>query len=38
MHNNDGFYFGGMHFIWWILILTFFIVIIGLVNRSRKGK
>ena len=36
MHNNDGYYFGGMHFIGWFLLLAFLVVIIGLLNRSRK--
>jgi hypothetical protein len=37
MHNNENYYFWGMHAGWWIFALAV-IVIIGWVGWSRKRK
>lgn len=38
MHNGDGFYWGGIHMFWWLLIILCFFAMLGWFSWSRKRK
>ena len=38
MHNNENYYFWGMHMDWWFFMLIAVIAIAGWIGWSRKRK
>ena len=38
MHNNENYYFWGMHMGWWLFMLVVVIVRVGWLSWSRKRK